>query len=81
MSVNTSQHKKVVLRDKYKVPAEVLQDGEVTLRRWRIEDADALLAAVVVSLRELQIWMPWAKNGYTIDDRKQFPQYNYGRVG
>ena len=64
--------RKIILRDKYSVPSDVLGDDQVTLRRWRIEDADALQSAAASSLPELKPWMPWAKNGYTIDDAKSF---------
>ncbi|KAJ2972100.1 hypothetical protein NQ176_g7350 [Zarea fungicola] len=43
-------------------PPEVLNDGVVTLRRWRISDADMLFAAITVSRPRLAEWMPWARN-------------------
>jgi ribosomal-protein-serine acetyltransferase len=44
-------------------PPEVLSHGQVSLRRWRPDDAAALLAAVVASQDDLRPWMPWA-DGY-----------------
>ncbi len=39
---------------------ERLSDGEITVRRYRPDDVDALGAAVEASLPELRAWMPWA---------------------
>lgn len=61
------QPKKPTLGDRYKTPPEIIQDGEITLRRWTVADADDLLAAATASLPELKQWMPWAQNGYTMD--------------
>jgi ribosomal-protein-serine acetyltransferase len=44
-------------------PAEVLGHDQVRLRRWRRDDAAALLAAVIESHEQLRPWMPWA-DGY-----------------
>jgi len=41
-------------------PPETLSRGQVSLRRWRPEDAAALLAAVIESQGDLRPWMPWA---------------------
>lgn len=41
-------------------PAELLSHGQVSLRRWRGDDAAALLAAVMESQQHLRPWMPWA---------------------
>lgn len=41
-------------------PPETLSHGQVSLRRWRVDDADALLAAVTASLADLRPWMWWA---------------------
>jgi ribosomal-protein-serine acetyltransferase len=41
-------------------PSELLSHGQVSLRRWRREDAAALLAAVMESQQHLRPWMPWA---------------------
>ncbi|KAJ6788730.1 hypothetical protein PWT90_03928 [Aphanocladium album] len=71
MAVSTLA-KKPVPADRYKVPAEQLSDGEVTLRRWQMGDAQSLLAAAEVSLPELKAWMPWAANGYTLEDAETF---------
>ncbi|HUC57372.1 MAG TPA: GNAT family N-acetyltransferase [Streptosporangiaceae bacterium] len=42
-------------------PPEALTHGQVTLRRWRLEDAAELLIAITESLDELRPWMPWAQ--------------------
>ncbi len=44
-------------------PPETLSHGQVVLRRWRQDDADALLTAVLKSQEQLRLWMPWA-DGY-----------------
>ncbi|ATY65367.1 ribosomal N-acetyltransferase [Cordyceps militaris] len=72
MAEPTPPKSKPVLADRYKVPSEQLTDGAVTLRRWHLRDAKALLAAAVPSLPELKIWMPWAANGYTLADAESF---------
>jgi RimJ/RimL family protein N-acetyltransferase len=41
-------------------PPETLSHGQVSLRRWRPDDAGALLAAVIESQEHLRLWMPWA---------------------
>jgi ribosomal-protein-serine acetyltransferase len=38
----------------------LLSHGQVSLRRWRRDDAAALLAAVTESQQHLRPWMPWA---------------------
>ena len=43
-------------------PPEVLSHGQVSLRRWRPDDAAALLAAVIESQEQLRPWMPWAEH-------------------
>jgi len=52
-------------------PAEVLSHGQVTLRRWRPDDAAGLLAAVIESQEHLRPWMPWA-DGY---DQERAEEY------
>jgi RimJ/RimL family protein N-acetyltransferase len=41
-------------------PDEVIARGDVTLRRYRADDLDTLLAAVADSADHLRPWMPWA---------------------
>ena len=41
-------------------PNELIELAQVTLRRYRAEDADALFQAVTESLDHLRPWMPWA---------------------
>jgi ribosomal-protein-serine acetyltransferase len=52
-------------------PAEVLSHGQVTLRRWRPDDAAALLAAVIESQEHLGRWMHWA-DGYDQDRAAEY---------
>lgn len=72
MADSTSSQQKPLLGDRYKVPAERLSDGNVTLRRWQISDAQSLFEAAEPSLPELKVWMPWAANGYTLADAETF---------
>lgn len=55
-----------------RTPVEILPDGEVTLRRWRVADAEALRRAVSGSLDHLAPWMPWAVDGYGESDAAAF---------
>jgi RimJ/RimL family protein N-acetyltransferase len=43
-------------------PDEVIDHGDVTLRRYRADDLDTLLQAVTDSADHLRPWMPWAAN-------------------
>jgi ribosomal-protein-serine acetyltransferase len=52
-------------------PEDVLVHGPVTLRRYREDDLDAVLAAVTESLDHLRPWMPWAA-GYTRQSAAEF---------
>jgi RimJ/RimL family protein N-acetyltransferase len=42
-------------------PDEMIEAGEVTLRRYREDDLDALLEEVADSADHLSPWMPWAE--------------------
>lgn len=46
------------------IPEETIRHDDVTLRRWRADDADTLYRVVTESLAHLAPWMPWAANGY-----------------
>ncbi|KAM3506235.1 hypothetical protein MY11210_007631 [Beauveria gryllotalpidicola] len=72
MAESTPPKPKSVLAEQYKVPAEQLHDGDVTLRRWHPSDAQRLFDAAESSLPELKAWMPWAANGYTLQDAETF---------
>jgi len=52
-------------------PPEKLSHGQVRLRRWRPDDAAALLAAVIESQGHLRPWMPWADH-YDQDRAAEF---------
>jgi len=41
-------------------PDEIIDRGQVRLRRYREDDLDALIEAVTDSLDHLRPWMPWA---------------------
>ncbi|MGN6792896.1 MAG: GNAT family N-acetyltransferase [Streptosporangiaceae bacterium] len=52
-------------------PQETLSHGQVSLRRWRHDDAAALLTAVIESQEHLRPWMPWA-DSYDNDRALEF---------
>ena len=41
-------------------PGEVIERGPVTLRRWQLDDVDALFGVVTESVGHLRPWAPWA---------------------
>ena len=53
-------------------PPEVVNAGPVVLRRWQAAWAPALLAAVRASLPQLQAYMAWASDDYSIDSARKF---------
>jgi ribosomal-protein-serine acetyltransferase len=52
-------------------PDEVIEHGQVTLRRFREDDLDVVYRAVTESLAHLYPWMPWAA-GYTRQSAAEF---------
>jgi ribosomal-protein-serine acetyltransferase len=52
--------------------ADELHSGPITLRRWRVVDADALYRAVSESLEHLAPWMAWAAQGYSSSDAEAY---------
>ena len=52
-------------------PDEVISRGAVTLRRWRPDDLDAVLAAVTDSAGHLSPWLSWAA-GYRRESAQEF---------
>jgi ribosomal-protein-serine acetyltransferase len=52
-------------------PDELITNGQVTLRRYRPGDVDAVFQSVTESLDHLRPWMPWAA-GYTRDSAAEF---------
>ena len=52
-------------------PAEVIERGPVTLRRYREDDLDALFEAVTESLDHLRPWLPWAAD-YSRESAEEF---------
>lgn len=53
-----------------------ITDGGVTLRPFRLEDADALYQAVRESLTEIKPWMSWAYDEYSLEDVDNFIRLN-----
>lgn len=49
-----------------------LTDGVVTLRPFRLEDAEQIFEAVHESLAELKPWMSWAHDQYTLEAVESF---------
>jgi RimJ/RimL family protein N-acetyltransferase len=49
-----------------------LQDEDVLLRPFQIEDLDSLYQAVRESLIELKPWMSWAHDGYSKEEAENF---------
>jgi ribosomal-protein-serine acetyltransferase len=43
-------------------PPERIEAGDLVLRRWRRDDAEALATAVAESIDHLRPWMPWVAN-------------------
>jgi ribosomal-protein-serine acetyltransferase len=52
-------------------PDEVISRGPVTLRRWRPDDLEAVLAAVTDSAGHLSPWLSWAA-GYRRESAQEF---------
>ena len=52
-------------------PDEVIEHGEVVLRRHRPDDLNAVLLAVTESPDHLRPWMPWAQ-GYSRASAQEF---------
>ena len=52
-------------------PEQVIEHGQVLLRRHREDDLDAVYEAVTESLDHLRPWMPWAA-GYTRQSAFEF---------
>ena len=46
--------------------------GGVGIRRYRVEDVDALFEAARESVRELSVWMPWCSENYSRVDSETF---------
>ena len=52
-------------------PDEVIEHGEVTLRRSREDDLETFLGVVAESVDHLSPWMPWAP-GYSRESQAEF---------
>ena len=54
------------------IPAETLSNGTIGLRRWRPADAELACQLVRESLEHLRPWMPWATDGYSLADAREY---------
>lgn len=45
-----------------------LSDGVITLRRYRLEDAEDLFLAAQESVAEVHPWLPWCRPGYSREE-------------
>src|ERR1700749_1002575 len=52
-------------------PNELIEHAQVTLRRFRADDRDALFHAVTESLDHLRPWMPWAAD-YSLASAEEY---------
>jgi ribosomal-protein-serine acetyltransferase len=53
-------------------PPEMINAGELVLKRWEPQWADEAVAAVRESLPELKAFLPWAHDGYDAADSLAF---------
>ena len=53
-------------------PPEVIEAGDLTLRRWQPGWAEDLAMAVRASLPELSRFLAWAHDGYDVGDARAF---------
>ncbi|MEC3976618.1 GNAT family N-acetyltransferase [Amycolatopsis sp. H20-H5] len=53
-------------------PAETLTDGEVVLRRWRLDDHEQQARVVGDAAAHLGAWMNWAMNGYGERESREY---------
>ena len=49
-----------------------LSSKGIGIRRYRVEDVDALFEAARESVRELSVWMPWCSENYSRTDSEAF---------
>ncbi len=59
-------------------PPEVVEAGDLVLRRWQVQWAEQASAAIVESLPELTVWLSWAKDGHTPAASKEFIERTSG---
>ena len=52
--------------------ATQIETARLILRAPEMSDARELIAAAQESLAELKPWLPWAQNGYEIEDARRF---------
>jgi ribosomal-protein-serine acetyltransferase len=53
-------------------PPEMINAGELVLKRWEPAWADEAARAVRESLPELKPFLPWAHDGYDVEDSRSF---------
>lgn len=73
---NVEEFPKGSMRLVYRVPPEELTDGTITLRKWRVEDAEAIYEAAKATLPDLIMWMTWASADYSLENVKSFIEFS-----
>ncbi|MBV9619871.1 MAG: GNAT family N-acetyltransferase [Gammaproteobacteria bacterium] len=53
-------------------PSALLSDGTILLRPHRLDDCDAMYAAVIESIPEISPWLPWCHAGYSREETAGF---------
>ncbi|WIM98534.1 GNAT family N-acetyltransferase [Actinoplanes oblitus] len=53
---------------------EMINAGDLVLKRWELAWADEAAAAIAESLPELKPFLPWAKDGYGLGESRSFIQ-------
>ena len=53
-------------------PPEMINAGELVLKRWEPEWAEEATAAIRDSLPELRLFLPWATEEYGVDDSREY---------
>ena len=49
-----------------------LADGDILVRPVRLDDAEALFAAVRESIPEVSPWLPWCHENYALEETREF---------
>lgn len=63
------------LVEKYGKPSFILQNGDLTLRRWQLSDADELYNMIIASYSELKPWMLWITEEHTLNHTLRYLQF------
>ncbi len=59
--------------------SQEITDGVILLRPFHMNDADETFTAVRESLAEIQPWMSWAHDGYSIQTAREFIRITHAR--